>query len=240
QPYDFYCVLDVEATCQEAHDWDYPNEIIEFPIVLIEGWTCTVTDSLPPSLPAQVDEFQSYVRPVKNPTLSTFCTTLTGIEQSTVDAADPFPAVLGRFERWLSQYSKYPFPNVLFACDGPWDVRDFVRKQCEHSILDRPPYMRRFTDLRRLYCDFYHRDRANLVGMLRGLGMEFEGREHSGIDDSRNVARILTRMMKDGCRVEHNTDLKLSKRKVGRRGRVLFTKASNEAKRWDEGAHITI
>jgi hypothetical protein len=28
QPYDFFLVLDVEATCEESHTFDYPNEII--------------------------------------------------------------------------------------------------------------------------------------------------------------------------------------------------------------------
>jgi len=30
-------VFDVEATCTESSSWDYPNEIIEFPVILIES-----------------------------------------------------------------------------------------------------------------------------------------------------------------------------------------------------------
>ena len=36
---DFICVIDFEATCTDAAKFDYPHEIIEFPIVLINAKT---------------------------------------------------------------------------------------------------------------------------------------------------------------------------------------------------------
>ncbi|KAJ3032327.1 3'-5' exoribonuclease 1 [Rhizophlyctis rosea] len=107
---------------------------------------------------------------------------------------------------------RYPFANILFICDGPWDIRDFIRKQCQTSILDRPPYLRRFIDLRKLYTEHYKRDRANLSGMLHGLGMKFGGREHSGLDDARTVTRIVIKMVEDGRIMKEKTGLKLSDR----------------------------
>ena len=35
-----------------------------------------------------------------------------------------------------------------------------------------------------------------MVGMLEYLGLQLEGRHHSGIDDSRNIARILAKLGK--------------------------------------------
>ncbi|KAJ3024367.1 3'-5' exoribonuclease 1 [Thoreauomyces humboldtii] len=214
QPFDLYLVFDVEATCTEGCDWAYPNEIIEFPVVLVDGRTHR-----------RVDEFHAYVRPSLHPTLSDFCKNLTGIKQETVDAADTFPVVLARFEAWLSKYAVHPFQNVVFVCDGPWDVRDFIRKQCEHSLINRPSYLVRFVDLRMLYVDFYQRERTNLSGMLNALGMEFQGREHSGQDDTRNIARIVEKMMQDGCKFVWNRECKLTRRRVAKSGRVLYTKA---------------
>ncbi|CAK9100291.1 unnamed protein product [Durusdinium trenchii] len=69
--YDCYVVLDFEATCWEGRHAD--QEIIEFPLVLVDAKTLT-----------QVDEFRTYVRPEQNPTLSQFCTKLTGITQEQV------------------------------------------------------------------------------------------------------------------------------------------------------------
>lgn len=37
QPFDYYLFFDVEATCEADGGFEYPNEIIEFPIVLVEG-----------------------------------------------------------------------------------------------------------------------------------------------------------------------------------------------------------
>lgn len=35
--------------------------------------------------------------------------------------------------------------------------------------------------------------------MLEKLGMDYDGRPHSGLDDSKNIARIAVRMLQDGC-----------------------------------------
>ncbi|TPX33400.1 hypothetical protein SmJEL517_g03684 [Synchytrium microbalum] len=228
QPYDFICVLDVEATCEGDSSEDFPHEIIELPVILIDGQRGEI-----------IDEFHSYVRPVYNPILSSFCKNLTGITQEQVDSSPPFPTVVGMLDQWLAKRcGKYPFRRLLFVTDGPWDLRDFVRKQCEISIIDRPPYWRRFLDLRRAFTDSYPHPRSSLSGMLNCLGMTFEGREHSGIDDARNIARIVLRMMKDDIVIKENVELKLSKRKLGKRNRVHYTKGSNENEGWIEGNHV--
>lgn len=43
--------------------------------------------------------------------------------------------------------------------------------------------------------------------ILENLGMSFEGRPHSGIDDARNIARILVKMIKDGADPTVNDDI---------------------------------
>ncbi|KAI9353542.1 Eri3 protein-like protein [Obelidium mucronatum] len=188
QPFDYYCVFDVEATCEENRK-DWKNEVIEFPVVVIDSKTLQV-----------VAEFQSYVRPVLNPTLTAFCTNLTGITQDVVDASPTFPQVLKNFESFMAD-NNLSHNNMRFVTDGPWDIRDFVRKQCNLSgIRPLPVYFKDYIDLRRLFKDI-KRDttvKANLNGMLSALGMEFVGRPHSGIDDTRNIARIALRLMEEG------------------------------------------
>jgi 3'-5' exoribonuclease 1 len=36
QDFEYIAVVDFEATCQQQQEKDFPNEIIEFPIVLID------------------------------------------------------------------------------------------------------------------------------------------------------------------------------------------------------------
>ncbi|KAJ3071326.1 3'-5' exoribonuclease 1 [Podochytrium sp. JEL0797] len=190
QPFDYYCVFDVEATCVEDNRGKgWKHEIIEFPVVLIEARTLSV-----------VAEFRSFVQPTMNPILTDFCTSLTGITQSQVSTAPLFPEVLRSFERFLTS-NQIKHSRMMFITDGPWDIRDFVRNQCLYLNMKPPAYFGTWIDLRRKFTEFYGRKegkRANLSGMLSLLGMQFEGREHSGIDDTRNIAKIALRLMEEG------------------------------------------
>ena len=67
--FDCYVVLDFEATCDKPKQME-PQEIIEFPLVLVDAKTLK-----------QVDEFRTYVRPSFHPELTNFCKELTGIQQ---------------------------------------------------------------------------------------------------------------------------------------------------------------
>ena len=69
QNYDYFLVLDFEATCDEQRGFN-PPEIIEFPTVILN------TKTLQPE-----GEFHHYVKPTVNPKLTAFCTELTGIQQ---------------------------------------------------------------------------------------------------------------------------------------------------------------
>jgi hypothetical protein len=53
--------------------------------------------------------------------------------------------------------------------------------------------------------------------MIRHIGCEFQGRAHSGIDDARNIASIVQRLLTDGARVTFNEKLvvnRAQKRKI--------------------------
>jgi Exonuclease len=94
QPFDYYLFFDVEATC-EQNTKNYPHEIIEFPVLLVDGESFDIVSPpsklnlacLPPYIHrlhlfcSKVDQYRSYVKPSINPTLSEFCTSLTGISQ---------------------------------------------------------------------------------------------------------------------------------------------------------------
>ncbi|CDS01309.1 uncharacterized protein SPSC_01922 [Sporisorium scitamineum] len=147
--FDTFLVLDVEATCEttrkyrnlqhgfETGSFQYPNEIIEFPVVLLR-WN---KDS------HQLDTagvFHSYVRPTFRPRLTKFCRDLTGVNQSQVDAAPTWSSVVETFFQFLLSHDlvedtskgKSRLNNfrlrrgVAWVNHGPADLRDFVIKQC--------------------------------------------------------------------------------------------------------------
>lgn len=190
QPYDYYLFFDVEATCIENGGFNYANEIIEFPVVLVDGKTFDI-----------VDEFRSYVKPTINPTLSDFCTKLTGITQDIVDTSPIFIDALNQFQEFLGKYSLFQSSTAVFVTDGPFDIRDFVTKQLAHSnISPRPEYFNLpWVNIRKLFKTHYRQTQnKNISSMLSHLNMKFEGREHSGLDDARNLANIAKRMHKEG------------------------------------------
>ena len=180
---DYLCVFDFEATCElkdkVTDQLQFPHEIIEFPVILIRTSTLE-----------KVAEFHSYVRPVLNPILTPFCTELTGITQAQVDTADEFPVVLARLQVWMANYGLGVSHTFSFASDGPWDFRDFFTMQCIFSGIKRPEFSRSWINIRKHFSNKY-KERSGVDGMLKTLGLSFEGRPHCGLDDARNIARIL-------------------------------------------------
>ena len=89
----------------------------------------------------------------------------------------------------------------------PWDMSRFMKLQCDVSRLPFPRWARQWINIRKSFSNMYKCRRTNLANMLENLGMTFEGRQHSGIDDARNIARIALCMMKDGCNMRMNERL---------------------------------
>ncbi|RPD65915.1 hypothetical protein L226DRAFT_608848 [Lentinus tigrinus ALCF2SS1-7] len=246
QPYDAFLVLDVEGTCVEGSGFDYPNEIIEWPVCLLR-WRDKNARGKARVLEV-VDEFRSFVRPTWRPQLSPFCTTLTGITQEQVDSAPTFPEVLQEFRTFLEKnklidHHGQRLARFCFSTDGPYDIRDFVVKQCFISKIPVPVWLTwDVMDVRRAvgaWHDFTtasadprevgafplpRRVTLSIPRQLHALGLEpFEGRQHSGIDDTRNISRLVIELARRGWKLEPNTPINPNRRWpwMGKRGKVL-------------------
>mmetsp|Transcript_5042 Transcript_5042/g.12200 ORF Transcript_5042/g.12200 Transcript_5042/m.12200 type:complete len:571 (+) Transcript_5042:280-1992(+) len=181
----YLCVLDFEATCER--NTKIPNqEIIEFPSVLLDVQRMEIKST-----------FQKYVKPVKNPKLTAFCTELTGITQEKVDKGVSFEDALSAHGRWLHEETKGA-ATLIVTC-GDWDLRTMLPSQCSLSQLSVPKNMKSWCNIKSLFSEFYKTGMGGMTGMLRHLKMELIGRHHSGIDDCKNIARIAARMLQDKC-----------------------------------------
>jgi len=199
--YDYYVILDFEATCSENKREVPPQrqEIIEFPSVLIDA------RQNPPKV---VSEIQTYVRPVAIPKLTTFCTQLTGITQETVDKGTSFVDSMQRHMKWLSSHGldpKNPHNFAIVTC-GDWDLKSMLPRQLKlvqflngGPTLKSPPCYRRWINIKQLFSSTYHKKARGMTGMLDILRIPLEGRHHSGIDDCRNIAKIMARLLADGA-----------------------------------------
>jgi 3'-5' exoribonuclease 1 len=202
-PFRYLCVMDVEATCDRSNK-GWVHEIIELPVVLVDLHTLSV-----------VAEFQSFVRPTVDANLTDFCKELTGISQASVDAAPTLPEVLESLDAWITSQGLVYGPerrDFAFAADGPWDLMHFLDGECERKAIPKAEYFDKWVNIKDLYADFYKVKRCKIARMLELQGMRPEGRLHSGIDDTRNIARIAMQMGRDGCRMYLNEALPLKRR----------------------------
>ncbi|XP_047483508.1 ERI1 exoribonuclease 2-like [Penaeus chinensis] len=197
QEFDYIVVLDFESTCWENGPRLGGQEIIEFPAVLLDVCDGKI-----------VSEFQQYVMPMEQPVLSAFCTNLTGITQEQVDNGIPLGACLYMFSTWIrkmgEEYKVTFNANVsgkraTFATWSDWDLGVCLQYECQRKNLRKPEFFNQWIDIRAVYKNFYQRRPQGLAGALKDLGIAFEGREHSGICDTRNTAALVSRMVRDGC-----------------------------------------
>ena len=196
---DYLCVLDFEATCDDKQPRPYPQEIIEFPTLLLNVQT------------GQVEaEFHHYITPDVHPQLTTFCTELTGITQEMVTDKVSLKEALRLHRAWRdglgirlhdseAARANPQAPTFLYLTCGDWDLKTCLPKQLRYHGQKPESEYRAWINVKWAFGRFYgHSKPGGMVQMLSHLGMELEGRHHSGIDDCRNIARICAQMLRDG------------------------------------------
>ena len=177
---DYYLVLDFEATC-ENNKRITPQEIIEFPVLKVNARTLE-TEA----------EFHSYVQPTVNTQLTAFCTQLTGITQDMVDGQPVLKDVMAAFHDWMNANGLLD-PNVksCFVTCGDWDLKTMLPRQCQYFNIPIPKYFRQWINIKHVFRTVTGKKASGMAEMLDYLGLSLDGRHHSGIDDSRNIAKIL-------------------------------------------------
>lgn len=197
QYFDYVLILDFEATCQEGRKIN-PQEVIEFPCALLNTRNGFKTESI----------FHKYVRPIHHPLLTPYCTNLTGITQETVSQADTFETVFSQFKTWLENEqglvvsaTESTQQKFAFVTCGDWDLRYMLPEQCRVSQVSIPGYMKSWINIKASFASSLGIGKLakakGLSSMLQQLGMVFEGRPHSGIDDVKNIVRIVETLAKN-------------------------------------------
>jgi inhibitor of KinA sporulation pathway (predicted exonuclease) len=175
---DYYLIVDLEATCSD--DGAVPRqeiEIIEIGAVIQSSRTFEIES-----------EFQTFVHPVLHPQLTEFCTHLTGITQHQVAEAPHFPQALEAMKEWM-----YRFADALFCSWGDYDRNQFIQ-DCDYHRLAYP-FRSVHLNLKAEFSRALNlRKKLGIAAALRYLGMDFEGAHHRGLDDARNIARLVRRV----------------------------------------------
>lgn len=171
----YYMVMDLEATC--CNDESFPTsemETIEIGVIMVCG------ETLKP-----VSKFCTFIKPVRHPQLTKFCTNLTSITQADVDNAPTFKEAISEFKAWMLQFDDFSW--------GSWGQYDQnqIWQDCNYHNEPYPipaPHLnlkKQFSKAQKV------RKHQGMAGALRLAGIPLEGRHHRGLDDARNIARLL-------------------------------------------------
>ncbi len=169
-----YLVIDLEATCDDKGAVPRDQmEIIEIGGVWVAGETFQ-----------PLAEFQTFVRPVRHPELTVFCTELTSITQAQVDTAPGFAEAIEALAEFIGGR------GPLFASWGAYDRHQFEQDAAHHGVA--LPLGEDHLNVKQAFSDALGtRRRYGMARALARIGLELEGTYHRGIDDARNIARLL-------------------------------------------------
>lgn len=170
-------VVDVEATCWKKGVFSRTKETIEIGAVrlLLDGEESTWP------------RFQTFVRPLRLPRLSTFCRDLTGITQEDVDAAPAFPEALRQFLEWSQ-----PLEQVVLAT---WSRYDMWQLDLDLEAHELPKLTLPFIDVKKLATRVVGGKSFEETARVLDPGGVAEPR-HRAISDARRTARILYRLLR--------------------------------------------
>jgi inhibitor of KinA sporulation pathway (predicted exonuclease) len=175
--YQHILVVDLEATCCDLKSIPrHQMETIEIGAVIVSTVNLEI-----------VSEFQTFIKPLRHPILTEFCLQLTSITQHQVDTAPTFPVAIKLWQPWLSQ-----FDRTIFGSWGDYD-RKQLQQDSKHHQIDLPyPVSSNHINLKELFSTTQKLNKC--YGMAQALNLaniELTGTHHRGIDDARNISKLL-------------------------------------------------
>lgn len=167
-------VIDLEATCwQGVQPKDQVSEIIEIGICVLDINTGNISKNK-----------GILVKPTKS-RVSQFCTELTTITQEMLDEdgiSFPDACKLLRTEYDAHQYT--------WASYGAYDLK-MLNNQCQIRNIDYP-LSQDHINVKELFSQVKGLNKkVGMNGALHILGLPLEGTHHRGVDDAKNIAKIL-------------------------------------------------
>lgn len=190
---DYFLVLDFEGVINKDHGSPDVMEIIEFPVLKINSRTLETEST-----------FHTYVQPIIHKQLNPFCTELTGITQEMVDGQPTLPETLTLLDDWMKREGLLEKDvNSCFVTCGDWDLKKGLPVNCDYLSISYPDYLKRWINIKTYFQAIVGQKGHSMKTMLRDLKLTLDGKHHSGIDDSKNIAKILVELISRNDRLAH-------------------------------------
>jgi len=173
-------IIDLEATCWESKEIKLKkkSEIIELGGAILKTQTSSIYT------------FSEFVKPVLNPILSEYCINLTSIKQKDVENASCFSISLDNFLKKATNYlENKKIKNVVFGSWGMYDKKQLIEDCKLHNI--KYPFGRHW-NIKQGFSQMLNTKRGyGLSRALKKMELQFEGQQHRGEDDAKNIARLV-------------------------------------------------
>lgn len=171
-------LFDLEATCSD--DEVIPRdqmETIEIGAVAVNFLSLDI-----------IDEFDMFIKPVRNTILTKFCTNLTSITQEDVDGAPEFPLVFNKFVNWTESYESNG--RVLYCSWGNYDIKQ-LQRDCTYHKVEYNHFINHLNIMQEFSRVQGRKKRYGMKRALNIIGQPLYGVHHRGIDDSKNMIKLL-------------------------------------------------
>ena len=173
-------IIDLEATCwQSTVPQGQQNEIIEIGLAVLDTNT------------GEISKNKGILIKPQRSTVSLFCTELTTITQELLDKNGV------SFEDAVNQLIDEYNPDLYtWASYGQYDL-NMLKKQCK-SFGVPYPMGDEHINVKEYFAEKYGLVKATgMNGALHMLNIPLEGTHHRGIDDAKNIAKILNWCLKN-------------------------------------------
>ena len=169
-----YIIYDLEATCWEGRPPGVVQETIEIGAYRVDAYGDVLSS------------FNRLVRPVVHRQMSLFCRQLTGIDQTDINRAEEFPAVIDAFIDWIGYNDD---EDYALASWGRFDAKQ-LRRDCDlHRIDD--DWIYKVIDCKAQYASFQRLKRPRgLAACIRKEGLEWHGEQHRALPDAANLVNL--------------------------------------------------
>lgn len=173
-------IIDIESTCWEGKNPEgMENDIIEIGVCLLDVNSGEITNNK-----------GIFIKPERSE-ISSFCTQLTTITSEMIEKEGL------AFEEALRILKKeYDTPNRVWASYGAYDLKQFQR-QCS-AFGKSFPFSPSHINVKSLFA--LKKKLSHEVGMdgaLNILEIPLEGTHHRGVDDAKNIAKIMRWILKN-------------------------------------------
>lgn len=178
-------IVDLEATCWErGHEpsGQY-SDVIEIGVCTLDLNTLAIENS------------QGIIVKPTTSKVSEFCNKLTTLTQEAVDSGITFVEACDKL------YREYNRPTRTWASWGDYD-RIQLERQCKREGVQFP-LSPRHTNVKNLYSVLNGLNKELGLGIaVEKCGMRFDGTQHRGVDDAKNIAMVFGQLIKKFRKVD--------------------------------------